>query len=506
MKRLEFDRTTPEAVGIPSKSIEKLLDTLESGFTEMHGIQIMRYGKICAEGWWSPFAPGIRHNLMSTTKTYTATAIGIAVTEHLLALTDRIVDIFPEESPANPDELLAKLTVRDVLCMSCGMESEQKATVSWIHDFIHTPIKHVPGTVFMYNSTGSNILGAIIKKLTGQGLHEYLKSRLFDKIGINSSNLRWGYMPDGIEAGGAGLYATTEDNLRLIKLYSDGGVHKGERILSEEYVRQATSKQIDTSSQAIAYPFAKDNAVGYGFQLWMCRPKGVYRADGAMGQYAIVCPDHDMIISITETGRGIDGPQRTLDALWGFLSEVSAVSTLPEDHTASSRLKKRLSRLAIARPAYKPFSPKTAEIGGRTFETTSGTFYFEDQTLLTFCGNKHTSSISHFCFHFSADSCVLVFTQDDNEFSVNIAIDGSRALNTLQLSKNVATLVYFSGAWTDEDTLTLRARWIETCFEKEVRFCFRNNTCVVTSSDPLMSYGPLGPFNELPAKAILEQS
>ena len=178
--------------------------------------------------------------------------------ENALKLTDRIVDIFPEESPETPDDLLAKLTVRDVLCMGCGMEGEPIATASWIRDFICTPVKHMPGTSFMYNSMGSTFLGAIIKKLTGQGLHEYLKPRLFDKIGIDSSNLRWGIMQDGTEAGGVGLHATTEDNLRLMKLYADGGMCEEERILSEEYVKLATSKQIDTSSQAIDYPFAKD--------------------------------------------------------------------------------------------------------------------------------------------------------------------------------------------------------------------------------------------------------
>lgn len=119
--RKEFPRTTPEAVGIPSASVEWLLDRLEEGWTEPHGLMIMRHGKVCAEGWWAPYATGIRHGLQSHTKTYAATAVGIAYTEGLLKLTDRIVDIFPDEIPENPSENLKKLTVRDVLCMGCGM-------------------------------------------------------------------------------------------------------------------------------------------------------------------------------------------------------------------------------------------------------------------------------------------------------------------------------------------------------------------------------------------------
>ena len=113
--RKEFPRTTPEAVGIPSASIEWLLDRLEEGWTEPHGLMIMRHGKVCAEGWWAPYATGIRHGLQSHTKTYAATAVGIAYTEGLLKLTDRIVDIFPDEIPENPSENLKKLTLREVL-------------------------------------------------------------------------------------------------------------------------------------------------------------------------------------------------------------------------------------------------------------------------------------------------------------------------------------------------------------------------------------------------------
>ena len=222
--RKEFERVTPESVGIRSKAIMDYIDALERSNTEMHGLMIMRHGKICAEGWWQPFAPGLRHGLQSHTKTYAATAVGIAYTEGILRLDERLIDIFPEESPAQPSENLKKLTVCDVLCMGCGMDTMPCPTEHWIRDFLHTPVVHEPGTTYMYNSVGSSILGAIVRKKTGEGLHEYLTKRLFRKIGIDPENIRWYYMPDGMETGGGGMLATTEDNLRLMKLYADGGV------------------------------------------------------------------------------------------------------------------------------------------------------------------------------------------------------------------------------------------------------------------------------------------
>lgn len=501
MRRTEFIRTAPESVGIASASVQRLLDRLESGHTEMHGIQIMRHSKICAEGWWSPYAPGIRHNLMSVSKTYTATAIGIAYTEGLLNLSDRVIDIFPVQSPSEPDEMLKKLTIRDILCMGGGMKSIPSPSANWIRDFISTPVIYTPGTRFMYNSLGSTLLAAIIKKLTDLGLHEYLGQKLFDKIGIDSTNLRWGFMPDGIEAGGAGLYATTEDNLRMMKLYADGGVFEGERILSETYVKQATTKQIDTSSQAEMYPFAKDNICGYGFQIWMCQREGVYRADGAMGQYAIVCPKQDIIISISETGRGIVGPQKTLDAIWTFLDEVASNGPLPENIIASSRLQKRMATLSLPRPAYKAWSPNAEIVNGKTFYISQGRLGFENHTLSVFCGGEPGAGISQFCFHLSSNTCVMEFEQDGIKYSVDIATDGSRAPGRLPL-EHVASLVYFSGVWSSDNVFTVTARWIETSFEKEVSFCFNDTGCNIATRDPLMSYGPLGELKEPPVKAV----
>ena len=205
--RKAFDRVRPEEVGLRSRDILNFVEALEKSETEMHGLMIMRHGKVAAEGWWSPFAPGIRHGLQSHTKTYAATGVGIAYTEGFLKLDERVIDIFPEEAPEDPGENLKLLTVRDVLCMGCGMETMPRPSKDWIRDFLATPVVHKPGTAYMYNSTGSSLLCAIVEKKTGRKFHEYLKEKLFDKIGIIEENIRWYYMPDGVAIGGGGCSA-----------------------------------------------------------------------------------------------------------------------------------------------------------------------------------------------------------------------------------------------------------------------------------------------------------
>jgi hypothetical protein len=500
MIRREFERVAPHEVGISCASIERLLDRLESA-TEMHGLMIMRHGKVCAEGWWTPYAPGLRHGLQSLTKTYAATAVGIAYTEGLLKLEDRIIDIFPDEAPDDPSENLQKLNVRDVLCMGCGMDTMPRPSKDWIRDFLATPVNHPPGTTYMYNSMGSTLLGAIVRKRTGEGLHDYLTPRLFEKIGIDPDNLLWLCMPDGMEVGGGGLYATTENNLRLMKLYADGGVWDGERILAEEYVRKATTLQNESATEAKHNPQATDNFVGYGFQIWMCKPEGVYRADGAMGQFSIVCPKLDMILSINETAADAHWAQNTLDVVWTFLDEVAAGRAVEGDEEQTARLSKRMAMLSLPAPVYAPYSPTVPVINKKEFIMESGVLGFEDAIGAMMSGTKPSEGIKRFSFDFEYDCCNLEFVQDDQTYCVSIATDGTRRQNIVKLESSPTTKLLLNGAWTDTDTFSVTARWIETCFEKRIDFTFSGDMVRIKKENTTGGFGPFGRGEEAPIAA-----
>ena len=466
--RKESERTSPDAVGIRSQAILDYIDALERSNTEMHGIMIMRHGKICAEGWWQPFAPNLRHGLQSHTKTYAATAVGIAYTEGVLKLDERLIDIFPEESPADPSENLKLLTVRDVLCMGCGMDAMPRPTVDWIRDFMHTPVNHKPGTAFMYNSTGSSILGAIVRKKTGEGLQEYLSKRLFCKIGIDPDNIRWYCMPDGMEMGGGGMLATTEDNLRLMKLYADGGVWEGERILAEDYVRLATTNQNDSSTEALNNPEASDNFLGYGFQIWMCKPKGVYRADGAMGQFTIVSPEQDLLIAINETAVGAHWAQSTLNITWDFLEKVGG-ETLEEDPQSAGRLAQKMRCLNLPNPVFQPLSPIASKISGRTYTVQSGVLSTE---IFNFMSGEPVSPITDFSFAFDSYGCIWNVNGPNGTQAVRIATNGCRFTNLVGKAEDQTQLLVCDGAWTEEDTFAVNLRWAETCLTKKLVFHF----------------------------------
>ena len=467
--RKEFERVTPESVGLNSQDILRYIEDLEHSTTEMHGLMIMRHGKVCAEGWWAPYGPNLRHGLQSHTKTYAATAVGIAYTQGILKLDERLIDIFPEESPENPSENLKKLTVRDVLCMGCGMDEMPRNSEHWIRDFLHIPVNHEPGTTFMYNSTGSTMLGAIVRKKTGKGLQEFLTENLFLKIGINPDNLRWYCMADGMETGGGGLLSTLGDNLRLMKLYADGGVWEGERILAEDYVKLATSLQNESATESINNPEAFDNFLGYGFQIWMCKPKGVYRADGAMGQFTIVCPEQDMIIAINETAVGAHWAQNTLDITWNYLAKVDS-APVSQDEKAQDDLQRKLRTLNTPNPAYKPYSPMIPEITGKRYQITQGRLTPE---VVSFMGGATVLEAASCSFDFDNYGCVWnITTPEGEQVPVRVATYGGRFTNLVKRPEDQVQMLVTSGSWLAEDTFQIVCRWTQTCFTKKVNFRF----------------------------------
>ena len=495
--RKAFERVSPESVGLRSEDILAFVEALEKSQTEMHGLMIMRRGKVAAEGWWSPFAPGIRHGLQSHTKTYAATGVGIAYTEGLLKLDERVIDIFPEYAPENPSENLKLLTVRDVLCMGCGMETMPRPSAYWIRDFLATPVVHKPGTAYMYNSTGSSLLCAIVERKTGRKFHEYLTEKLFNKIGVIEENIRWYNMPDGTAMGGGGMFATTEDNLRLMKLYADGGVWEGERILAEDYVKLATTNQNDSATEAIGNPKATDNHLGYGFQVWMGKREGVYRADGAMGQFPIVCPKQDLIIAINETAMtpagGVHWAQNTLNLCWEYLANVEKSlpedrGALPENPEACAALCRKMSSLSLPAPAFSPESSLIPEICGRTYRQSEGNL---DIRLFNFMNPTAPDQTSSFTLSFETNSAVLELDYGSGKKEcVRIATNGSRFTNLMGDDSEVTRLLLADGAWTKDNEFTVNARWVETCFAKKLIFAFEGDSCTITDAGVSPPFGP----------------
>ncbi len=480
--RKELERTTPEAAGIRSEDVIHLVETLEASGTQMHGIMIIRHNKVAAEGWWSPYAPGIRHGCQSLTKTYTATAIGLLYDEGKVALDEKIIDIFPEYVPARVDERMHRITVRHALCMGCGMyKMPDVASADWLKEYFTIPILKEPGESFFYNSATSALLAAIVRKKTGLSMLEYLQPRLFDKIGIDTDNLRILKMPDGYDNGGGGLFSTTEDNARLMLLYLNKGVWDGEQILSEEWVRMASSYQNATAEDQGIY----DCRLGYGFQMWMCRPEGVYRADGAYGQYAIAFPELDMVIAINETARMGVWPQRVLDIVWDeFMPRVEkGVPQYPENKKAYEKLENKMKSLTLDIPGYRPVSDFARKNRRLVYELEKNKLTVIPTLYHNLTGLKR-EQISKITFEFvDTNTMKLICTYDGYDYEFTIGMDGNGRYNHGLLKECVPQMTYAYGEWKRSHELYVHMNYIETCFEKDFTFLFEDDKIKIQTSE-----------------------
>ena len=207
-------RSNPEAEGVSSESIISFIRAIEASKHEFHSFMFLRHGKVIAEGWWDPYKPELKHTLYSASKSFTSTAVGFAVTENRIRVSDKVVSFFPEYLPETVSPNLADMEIRDLLTMSAGQEPDPTHSLTasetnWIRGFLALPVVNDPGTKFLYNSMATYMLSAIVQKVTGEKIVDYLTPRLFEPLGI--SGMDWETDPAGINTGGWGLRLKTED-------------------------------------------------------------------------------------------------------------------------------------------------------------------------------------------------------------------------------------------------------------------------------------------------------
>lgn len=326
-----FNRTSPEAEGLDPASVARLVANLDA-LDEIHGFMLLRHGNVVAEGHWAPFTPDRPHVMFSVSKSFTSTAVGLAIEEGLLGLDDLVLDHLREEAPAEPSANLAAMRIRDLLTMTTGharstMEAIDTSTIGltgsdWVRQILAMPVPNEPGSTFEYDTGATYLAGVIVQRLTGRRLLDYLRPRVLEPLGITGAS--WEQDPDGLDVAGYGLSITTEDLAAFGQLYLQGGTWEGQQLVPAAWVKEATSMQIESGPHDWI-----EWLQGYGFQFWRSR-FGAYRADGAFGQYAIVWPEHDVVVAVTS---GIQNLQSVQDAVWDALLpalDPAAAATLPD--------------------------------------------------------------------------------------------------------------------------------------------------------------------------------
>lgn len=443
----DLQRATPESQGIASAAILQFVEALENQTHELHSFMLLRHGQVVAEGWWSPYRPEYPHMLFSLSKSFTATAVGLALAEGRFSIDDPLLSFFPEEAPAEPSEFLAAVRLRHLLSMSTGHADDtwgymlDRPDGNWLKGFLEVPVLHAPGTHFLYNTGATYMLSAVVQKTTGMKLVDYLKPRLFEPLGIE--NATWEESPQGINSGGIGLSATTEAIARFGQLYLQKGVWQGRQLLSEAWVDAATSFQIANGEGA-----ESDWMQGYGYQFWRCR-HGAYRGDGVFGQYCIVMPQQDAVLAITG-GVDLFDMQQPLNRVWELLLPAMSDGSLPDDAAAQAILSEKLSSLNIAPVQGEATSPTATGVSGRTYKVDANELNIETISL-----------------NFAESGCIVMLKTAAGEENFHCGYGVWQTGQTTLFNEprlSVPMPIVASAAWTAEDRFTMVVRLYETPF------------------------------------------
>lgn len=447
-------RSTPEAQGVSSAKLLAFVDAADATIDAMHSVMVLRHGQVVAEGWWGPYDAQTRHQLFSLTKSFTSTAVGLAIAEGKLTLDDRVLQFFPDAAPAEPSNELKALRVRDLLTMSTGHHAEPAlaGTDSWTKTFLAAPIAHKPGTFFLYNTPASYMLSAIVQKTTGSPLRSYLTPRLFDVIGIVDPE--WETSPEGVSIGGYGLKLRTEDVARFGQLYLRKGEWQGKRVLPASWVELATSRQMSNGSNPDS-----DWEQGYGFQFWRTR-HGFYRGDGAFGQFCLISPDLDAVVVITS---GVRSMESVFTQVWEKLLPAFEKGPLPADTASQQKLTARLASLRLPTPTGAETSATATQVSGQKFAFAANDQKIESLGLET-----------------AGRAVTLVARVNGADYRLSPGY-GQWTKGRFGLGSMPDQSAAASGAWTADDTYKAVVRFNETPFAVTLSLRFANGQLVVDS-------------------------
>lgn len=463
--------SAPEAQGIASTAIVSFIAAAEAQVDALHSFMLIRHGHVVAEGSWFPYAAGRHQMMFSVSKSFTSTAIGLAVADGLLSVEDPVTSFFPD-IVAEPSGNLAAMRVKHLLTMTTGHAQDtterlhERPDGDWVRAFFDRPVEHEPGTFFVYNSGASYILSAIVQRLTGVTLLDYLRPRLFEPLGI--TGVSWDTCPKGITIGGWGLNLRTPDLARFGQLYLNNGVWRGRQLVPAQWCAEATAAQADNDiGEAPA-----DWRQGYGYQFWRCR-HGAYRADGAFGQFCLVMPEQDAVLAITG---GLSDMQRVLDLIWEHLLPAMAATALPGAGAAEQALRQRLDGLRLPAQKGKP-SALASTVSGRTYTVSTATSQ----------RSGHLPAINTITFAEYAGRWRVTIADEEgtNDYECG---DGEWQLGTMTMS-GWDGVTATSGGWTADDTFVMRVYLPQTPFERTCTFRFEGAGLTLAVADNV-SFGP----------------
>ena len=473
----DLPRSAPAREGVSTQAVINMMDSLMAlPDCEIHHVMVLRHGKVIAEVHPAPFRAEDAHTLYSASKTFTSLAVGIAIDENLLRLDDRVMTFFPDKRTNKVSDNMAAMTVRDLLMMAAGIKPDwtmrDLEDKDWIKVWLAKPCDEKPGTHFQYDSMCTFMLSAIVQRVTGRTLLDYLNQKLFGPMHI--TQVDWEMSPDGINTGGWGLRVQAETMAKLGLLLMNKGQWEGRQLVSEAYLEEACSPLIYYKDRKET-DAPTDGNQGYGYQIWRCKWPGAIRADGAFGQYSVVVPEEQLVVVILGM---IPNGHPELACIWNQLMPgIKSDAPLRPEKKLQARLNQLCATAALPLPQGKQQSNKGKQIAGMVMQLDvnqhgykSLTITFDGSLIITY--NDGTQDLLSCGYGQWRYSPMTGFPP----YSIN-------AVNRMRDLKHdfVAAAAH---AWTSPTTLVVRVHYVNWISGTTFTFDFEKNEVTMCDNFP----------------------
>lgn len=398
--------TTPEAAGISSEKVLEFFKTIDAANLTTHSVIMAKGNNIFAESYYKPFCKDYLHRMYSVSKSFVAVAIGMAYTEGLLSLDDKLMDFFPELKGKNPNPFGEDVTIRDMLTMSsniCGYFPWYQNCDSRMEAYFTMKSENkLPGTMFFYDSIGSYILNCIIEKLTGKEFLEYLKEKVLLEIGFSKESYTL-YAPGGYTIGDSGVMCTARDLLIFTRFVAQYGEWNGKQYIDREFMKQAVTKQVhsDMINGADYY-----GSYGYGYLIW-CMPDDGFALNGMGDQLAIYDRKTDFTFIINSDNQADSATTRTIifHEVYKTLVKSFSESPLKENTVVYNELCKYTESRELISQKGERTSPLSEKINGKKYVL-----------------QENTINLTSFSLKLEKDGGVFEFVKDDKEYKLPFGI------------------------------------------------------------------------------------
>jgi CubicO group peptidase (beta-lactamase class C family) len=446
---------SPESQGMNSDILADMVRLIMFTPNTIDSVTIIRNGYIVLDAYFYPFRKDKAHTLHSCTKSITSTLVGIAIDKgYIKDVHQRLLDFFPEITPANMTEEKKNISLENILTMATGLECKDNfkyrwqglakmwRSSNWTQYMLDLPMNAAPGQHFDYCNGATYLLSAIIQKSTGERAYKFAMDNLFAPMGI--TDVKWYSNPQGIDIGYGGMWMKPHDMAKFGWLFLNKGKWQGNTIVSEDWVAKATIGYLEAWFSA-----------QYGYQWWIA-DAGYYEAVGYAGQRIFVVPKQNMVVVFTsfESHRKPGILMRSY-----IFKAIESNSPLPDNIDGNTRLNELVEKCS---KHHKPFPvPDLPPLS----QTISGVKYNIEPNDTGF------GSIG-FNFGLKNGAAIMEFILMDKQHSVEIGLDGVYRITELH-----EETVSFEGDWLNEKFITVgstvacKGEWLN---EDTFRFSFVN--------------------------------